>query len=103
MYLHIGNNQMISERRIIGIFDLEITSQSGTTSAFLKNADQEGVVMDVCEDIPKSFLVCDHPYHRQIVYLSQLNSRTLEGRVQKQEQHFQAFRFKERVPQRRRI
>ena len=31
MYLHIGRNQMLAERRIIGIFDLEITSQSKTT------------------------------------------------------------------------
>ena len=27
MYLHIGRNQMLAERRIIGIFDLEITSE----------------------------------------------------------------------------
>lgn len=85
MYLHIGNDQMIPERHIIGIFDLEITSQSKTTAAFLKNAEQESVVIDACEDIPKSFLVCDHPYHAQIVYLSQLNSRTLQGRVEEQE------------------
>lgn len=85
MYLHIGNNQMLPERHIIGIFDLEITSQSKTTAAFLENAEQESVVIDACEDIPKSFLVCDHPYHRQIVYLSQLNSRTLLGRAEEQE------------------
>ena len=85
MYLHIGNNQMLSDRRIIGIFDLEITSQSKITAAVLKSAEQEGVILDACEDIPKSFLVCDHPYHRQIVYLSQLNSRTLQGRVDEQE------------------
>ena len=85
MYLHIGNNQMLPERRIIGVFDLEITSQSRLTAAFLKRAEQDGVVIDACEDIPKSFLVCDHPYHRQIVYLSQLNSRTLLGRAEEQE------------------
>ncbi len=85
MYLHIGSSQMLSERRIIGIFDLEITSQSKITSAFLKNAERDGVIIDVCEDIPKSFLVCDHPYHKQIVYLSQLNSRTLLGRAEEQE------------------
>ncbi len=85
MYLHIGNDQMIPERRIIGIFDLEITSQSKTTAAFLKKAEEDGVVLDACEDVPKSFLVCDHPYHDQIVYLSQLNSRTLQGRVEEQE------------------
>ena len=33
MYLHIGNDQMLPERHIIGIFDLEITSQSKITSA----------------------------------------------------------------------
>ena len=85
MYLHIGNNQMLPERHIIGIFDLEITSQSKITAAFLNNAEEESVVIDACEDIPKSFLVCDHPYHRQIVYLSQLNSRTLLGRAEEQE------------------
>ncbi len=85
MYLHIGSSQMLSERRIIGIFDLEITSQSKITNAFLKNAERDGVIIDVCEDIPKSFLVCDHPYHKQIVYLSQLNSRTLLGRAEEQE------------------
>ena len=85
MYLHIGNSQMIPARRVIGVFDLEITSQSKITSAFLKNAEKEGVVVDACEDVPKSFLVCDHPYHKQIVYLSQLNSRTLQGRAEEQE------------------
>ena len=81
MYLHIGNNVMLMERRIIGIFDLEITSQSKITAAYLKKAEQDSVVIDACEDIPKSFLVCDHPYHDQIVYLSQLNSHTLQGRA----------------------
>ena len=85
MYLHIGNNQMLPARHIIGIFDLEITSQSKITSAFLRRAEQDGVVIDACEDIPKAFLLCDHPYHRQIVYLSQLNSRTLLGRAEEQE------------------
>ena len=85
MYLRIGNDQLLSMRRIIGVFDLEITSQSKITAQFLKNAEKAGVVLDVCEDIPKSFLVCDHPYHKQIVYLSQLNSRTLQGRAEEQE------------------
>ena len=85
MYLRIGNDQLLSMRRIIGVFDLEITSQSKITAAFLKNAEQESVVIDACEDIPKSFVVCDHPYHKQIVYLSQLNSRTLLGRAEEQE------------------
>ena len=85
MYLSIGNDQLIPARRVIGIFDLEITSQSRRTGEFLARAERDGVVLDACEDVPKSFLVCDHPYHRQIVYLSQLNSRTLLGRAEEQE------------------
>ena len=81
MYLNIGSDQMIPEKRVIGVFDLEITSQSRITAGFLKRAEEDGVVLDTCADIPKSFLVCDHPYHKQIVYLSQLNSRTLYGRA----------------------
>ena len=51
----------------------------------VSGAEQEGVVVDACEDIPKSFLLCDHPYHRQIVYLSQLGSRTLMSRAEERE------------------
>lgn len=85
MYLDIGGGQLIPAQRVIGVFDLEITSQSKRTAAFLRRAEEGGTVVDVCEDVPKSFLICDHPYHKQIVYLSQLNSRTLFGRVQEQE------------------
>ena len=79
-YLHIGQNAMLPEKRIIGIFDLDITSQPKRTREFLEKAEREGVVVSVTEDIPKSFLVCDHPYHRQIVYISQLNTQTLQKR-----------------------
>lgn len=79
-YLHIGQNAMVSQRRIIGIFDLDITSQSRRTQEFLNRAEEDGVVVPITEDIPKSFLVCDHPYHRQIVYISQLSPQTLQKR-----------------------
>ena len=80
MYLHLGKGRVVNTEEIIGIFDLDITSQSKRTREFLEKAEQEGVVVPVTEDIPKSFLVCDHPYHRQIVYISQLNTQTLQKR-----------------------
>ena len=81
-YLHIGQNVMIPDRRIIGIFDLDNTSTSKHTRTFLKNAEEESVVVNACDDIPRSFIVCDHPYHRQIVYISQLNAPTLQKRAE---------------------
>ena len=79
-YLHIGRSVMVPQRRIIGVFDLDNTTTSRHTRDFLKRAEQEGVVVDACEDIPRSFLLCDHPYHKQIVYLSQMNTQTLQKR-----------------------
>ena len=55
---------------------------------YLAAAEQEGVVLDISGEIPKSFLVCDHPYHRQIVYLSQLNAATLQKRAENTELDF---------------
>ena len=84
MYLHIGQNEVIPEHRIIGIFDLDQCSTSRRTREYLAAAEKDGVVLDVSGDLPKSFLVCDHPYHRQIVYLSQLNASTLRSRAENQ-------------------
>ena len=82
MYLHIGQNEIVPDRRVIGIFDLDKCSYSKRTREYLAAAEQEGVVLDISGKIPKSFLVCDHPYHRQIVYLSQLSPATLKNRAE---------------------
>ena len=82
MYLHIGQNEILPDRRVIGIFDLDKCSSSLRTREYLAAAEQEGVVLDVSGDLPKSFVVCDHPYHPQIVYLSQLNTSTLKNRAE---------------------
>lgn len=82
MYLHLGQNEIVSDHRIIGIFDLDKCSYGKRTREYLSRAEEAGVVLDVSGDIPKSFVVCDHPYHPQIVYLSQLNTSTLKNRAE---------------------
>lgn len=82
MYLHLGQGVMIPHDEIIGIFDLDNASDSKWTREFLRNAEEQSVVISVCDDIPRSFVVADHPYHPQIVYLSQLSSQTLQKRVE---------------------
>ena len=82
MYLHLGQSVVVPFRDIIGIFDMDNTTSSHLTRRFLAQAEREGRVVDVSGDLPKSFVVCDHPYHRQIVYLSQLNSSTLQKRAE---------------------
>ena len=82
MYLHIGQNEILPEKRIIGIFDMDKATYNRRAMEFLTRAEQEGVVLDISGDIPKSFVVCDHPYHPQIVDLSQLNPATLQKRAE---------------------
>lgn len=81
MYLHIGQTEIIPQSRIIGIFDLDNASYEKRTRDYLSNAEKDGVVLDIAGDLPKSFVVCDHPYHKQIVYLTQIGSRTLQRRA----------------------
>ena len=85
MYLHIGGNEILPEKRIIGIFDLDQCTCGRRGKEYLHRAEEDGTVLDVSGDIPRSFVVADHPYHRQIVYLSQLSPAALQRRAERRE------------------
>ena len=76
MYLHLGQNEIVADHRVIGIFDLDKCSYSKKTRDYLSKADKEGVVLDVSGDIPKSFVVSSEDGKTR-VYLSQMASSTL--------------------------
>ena len=76
MYLHLGNEVVIRQDSIIAIFDLDNASQSHLTRKYLSRAEKSGQVINVAEDLPKSFVVCQEN-GTQKVYLSQLMSATL--------------------------
>lgn len=75
MYLHLGKSTVVRFADVVGIFDLDNSSQSHLTRAYLHQAEKAGQVINVSEELPKSFVVCDDG--RQTVYLSQLASSTL--------------------------
>lgn len=81
MYFPIGQNEVVADSRIIGIFDLDKAGYGKRAQEYLASAETEGAVLDLSDDLPKSFVVCDHPYHRQIVYLSQFSTATLQKRA----------------------
>ncbi len=76
MYLHLGKGTVVNANTIIGIFDLDITSQSHLTRKYLNQAEKSGYVINAAEDIPKSFVVCSEGEKKQ-VYLSQMATATL--------------------------
>ena len=75
-YLHLGRGYVVSDSDIVGIFDLDITSQSHLTRRFLTACEKAGEVVSAAEDLPKSFVVCERQGKRSLV-LSQMNTATL--------------------------
>ena len=81
MFLHLGKGTTIRTDEIIGIFDLDITSQSHLTRKYLTMAEKAGQIINAAEDIPKSFVVCREGGQTR-VYLSQMASATLLRRTE---------------------
>lgn len=77
MYLHLGNDVVVRKEEILGVFDLDNTSQSIVTRNYLSAAEKSGSLVNAAgAELPKSFVVCSRD-GKQTVYLSQLNSSTL--------------------------
>jgi len=81
MYLHLGTGAVVRTDSIIGVFDLDNTSQSHLTRRYLAAAEKSGQVVNVAEDIPKSFVVCCD-CGKTTVYLSQMSPQTLLRRIE---------------------
>ena len=58
MYLHLGQGVVVPYRDVLALFDLDNTSASHLTRRFLERAEQAGQVVNVAEDLPKSFVLC---------------------------------------------
>ncbi len=79
MYLSIGNDMAVRDTSIVGIFDMDNTTTSKRTREFLAAAEKEGGVVP-CDDLPKAYVVtAEYGFRR--VYLSSLNTATLEKRL----------------------
>jgi len=79
VYLHLGQDVIVRQADVIGIFDLDNASSSHITREFLKRADRKSQVRLVAEDIPKSLVLVSEG-EDTAVYLSQLSTATLQKR-----------------------
>lgn len=81
MYLPIGSDMAVRTSSIVGIFDLDNTTVSKHTRRFLEQAEREGQVVAVGEDLPKAFVLTSE-YGLPRVYLTQFSASTLEKRTE---------------------
>ncbi len=83
MYLHLGGQTVVKLRDIVAILDLETTSVSKKTKEFLRINENNGKILNVSEDIPKSYVICSEKGKTKI-YVSQMSSSTLLKRAEQE-------------------
>ena len=79
MYLHLGDNVAIPDKYVIGVFDLETSTIAKDTRQFLHKAQSENQIYDICDDIPKAFVLA-REYNNNRIYITQVASETLRKR-----------------------
>ncbi len=80
MYLQLEKGESIDKKEIIGIFDIETSSMSQGTKDLFRRKEEERGVVNLSNDLPKSFLVCDGEYDDRI-YLSGISTESIKKRL----------------------
>lgn len=83
MYLHLGQSTVIRTDSVIGIFDLDNSTVMKSTRDYLNKAQKDGDVVNVCDELPKSFTVTEDKKKGRKVYIAQPAVPTLIKRLEK--------------------
>lgn len=75
MFLHLGEDTVITDKDIIGIFDMDTSTVNKATRDYLTKAERDKRVVYVNYDLPKSFVVTSDK-----IYISPINTNTLNKR-----------------------
>lgn len=78
-FIHLSKNESARKRDVVGIFDLETSSMQPDTRSFLKSLQKDLRVVNLCDDLPQSFVLCDGEY-AETAYITQLSAKSLEKR-----------------------
>lgn len=82
MFLHLGQDTIITTDEILGIFDLETTTVSKATRDYLATMEKQKRVVNVSFELPKSFiLTIDKKTKEKTMYISQISTTTLLKRI----------------------
>ncbi len=82
MFIHIGQDTVVIDKEIIGIFDMENTTIMKKTIDYLNNGEKMKEVINVAPfELPKSFIVCQTPKGKKI-YISPVSVGTIMRRIE---------------------
>ncbi len=83
MYIHIGGDISLLKKNIIAIFDMDNTTVSKWTRQFLQYAEEDGMVVNVSDELPRTFIVADNGKNSSSkVYISPISAATLLKRAE---------------------
>ena len=77
-FLYLGGDTTVYADDVIGIFNIEECSVSRTTAEYLNLCQKKGIIVNVSEDMPKSFIVCEKK-----TYISNVSNSTINMRGRK--------------------
>ena len=80
MFVHLGESTVVNINDIVLIIDLDNTTVSKITKDYLRNAEKNGLVVNVSDELPKSAVICRSGEVNK-VYISQISPSTLQKRV----------------------
>ena len=78
MFLFLGGDISVRSDEVVGVFDIEECSVSRITADYLNACQKNGRVVNVSEDMPKSFIVTENK-----TYISNVSHSTIVKRNKK--------------------
>lgn len=79
MYLFLGGDVTVRSDEIIGVFDIEECSVSRTTADYLNSCQKKSQIVNISEDMPKSFIIAEKQ-----TYISNVSHRTICKRAKEE-------------------
>ena len=81
MYLHLGRDVVVRDEDVVAVLDMDTSTWSRHTRAWLSSAEQAGLVEVITDELPKSVILCRENGH-PVVYISQISSKTILKRAE---------------------
>lgn len=82
MYSDLGQNLILPNRALVGIFDLDNTTWSFRTRRFLDQAEAEGRVTALGVDLPRSFILSQEGQAPAQIHITSLSAAALQRRME---------------------
>ncbi|MDD6276294.1 MAG: DUF370 domain-containing protein [Clostridia bacterium] len=82
MFIHLGQDTVVTTDEIVGIFDLDTTTISKPTRDYLAQMERSGRVVNVSFELPKTFIITSKKGSKEkTMYISPISSATLRKRI----------------------